>query len=854
MSTDTMDIEQDTTARQIGFVSNCTSGITAERTLAFAELVEQFRGTRPAIAKKDGPGWVPADISAGQRLGERVKSVSFLVFDVEAQCEPVKDEAGQALKDSHGDVIKRVVGKEPPGIDAMVKALQRHGWRGCLHTSYSHGGDIRPAGVDHPRYRLILDVDRAIEPGELKALGMRVASLLGIEDSFDSKCLEPARLYFFPRAPSAERAAMYRCEVVEGEAVPVNALLASMKPKAPVTESTGSAIARFNTDHDVSAILERNGYAPAGRNRWTYPESTSGDPGVRLLPDDGGAKRVYSSHGGDPLNDGHAHDAFDLVRLLEHGGDMRAALHSIGIAKPAASPDRQPVPAGEAGSSLWPEPTPLPDSLPTVQAFDLELLPQELRGWVQDIAHRMQCPVDYLAIGVVTALSSLIGARAVVAPKQRDDWTVTPNLWGLVVGRPGVMKSPALKEVTGPLAKLEAQARERWQSEHEEWELDQKVADLVSKEGEKQAAKLAGKDPSRARALLAKPEPVAEPTQRRYLINNTSMEKLADILTVNPWGTLVFADELHGFLRNMDRQGQEGARGFYLTGYDGNQGYSIDRIERGSSHIARVCISMLGGIQPSKLQSYVRDAVNGGDGDDGLLQRFGLAVWPDVKQEFRVVDQYPDVASKTRAQAVFERLEQLLPADDDHPQEWRFDAAAQVIFYEWWEPFETRLRGTDMHPAMVSHLSKWRKLVPALALIFALVDTPDNAGTIGVTELCRALDWTEYLTSHAQRIYSAATIPETDGAENLMSKIRAGKLTDGDGVLLESFTPRMAAIKHWTGLTTPEAVRAAAKLLVDYGWLEREATAISPPTGGRPRERYLIHPVLLPGGHHGRVA
>jgi hypothetical protein len=31
---------------------------------------------------------------------------------------------------------------------------------------------------------------------------------------------------------------------------------------------------------------------------------------------------------------------------------------------------------------------------------------------------------------------------------------------------------------------------------------------------------------------------------------------------------------------------------------------------------------------------------------------------------------------------------------------------------------------------MVSHLSRYRKLIPALALVFALVDTPDTGGVI----------------------------------------------------------------------------------------------------------------------------
>ena len=155
----------------------------------------------------------------------------------------------------------------------------------------------------------------------------------------------------------------------------------------------------------------------------------------------------------------------------------------------------------------------------------------------------------------------------------------------------------------------------------------------------------------------------------------------------------------------------------------------------------RVCMAMLGGIQPGKVQAYVREAVNGGAGDDGLLQRFGLAVWPDVAQEFRIVDRWPDTPAKQAAWAVFERLNQLLPATDDDPVEWRFSPEAQALFYEWWQPFETGIRGDELHPALVSHLAKWRKLIPALALIFALVDTPDTGGVIHERELLRALAW-----------------------------------------------------------------------------------------------------------------
>ena len=127
-----------------------------------------------------------------------------------------------------------------------------------------------------------------------------------------------------------------------------------------------------------------------------------------------------------------------------------------------------------------------------------------------------------------------------------------------------------------------------------------------------------------------------------------------------------------------------------------------------------------------------------------------------------------------------------------------------------------------MHPALVSHLAKWRKLIPALALIFALVDTPDSGGVIHEGELIRALAWAEHLRPHAERLYAAALIPETTGAHALLAKIKGGKLCDGDGVLWESFTPRLVAVKSWAGLNSVDGVRKAAELLADYGWLARE--------------------------------
>jgi putative DNA primase/helicase len=510
------------------------------------------------------------------------------------------------------------------------------------------------------------------------------------------------------------------------------------------------------------------------------------------------------------------------------------------LPKGSANPVADCLNAAAPVPESWPLPVPLPDTLPPVQPFHADLMPQSLRGWVMDIARRMQCPPDFPAVGAIVAASSLIGARAVMQPKARDDWQVAPNLWGQIVGRPGVMKSPALAEALKPLERLQADENERYQSERQAWDVDSQVNELQTASRKKKAAEaiLKNNDADAARALLAQTDDTPQPVARRFIVNDATVERLGELLTENPWGLLTYRDELYGLLTSMDKQGQEGARDFYLQGYDGNKGYTFDRIGRGTTHIPRVCLAMIGGIQPGRLQEYIRAAVTGGGADDGLLQRFGLTVWPDVAGQFLNVDNWPNPDAKDAAWTVYQRLAALQPASDTDAQVWRFDAAAQALFNQWRGPFEQELRDGQLHPALESHLAKYRKLIPALALIFALIDTPE-AGVIGEPELRRALAWGQYLRSHAQRMYSAATTPETGSASALLGKIKAGALG-------EAFTPREAAQKHWAWLASPDAVRKAADVLIEYDWLRREV-AESGARGRRPGERYTVNPAALNG-------
>jgi putative DNA primase/helicase len=241
-----------------------------------------------------------------------------------------------------------------------------------------------------------------------------------------------------------------------------------------------------------------------------------------------------------------------------------------------------------------------------------------------------------------------------------------------------------------------------------------------------------------------------------------------------PQGVLAFRDELISLLKTLDREEFCAARGFYLSAWNGTSGYTFDRIIRGKTRIEAACLSLVGSTQPGRLAEYIRRANAGSAGDDGLLQRFGLLVWPDQSGDWKEIDRYPDGEAKRAAWDAFIRLDGLdataIGAEHDEYSTLpflRFDSDGQGIFAEWRADLERRLRGAEMPPALESHLAKYRKLVPALALVNHLAD--GGTGAVSEAATLRALAFAVCLESHARRAYSSGLNAETTAARRSLN-------------------------------------------------------------------------------------
>jgi len=480
----------------------------------------------------------------------------------------------------------------------------------------------------------------------------------------------------------------------------------------------------------------------------------------------------------------------------------------------------------------WPEPEPLGGELPAVQAFDLALLPEALRTLVDDTAERMQVPFDFPAVVAVLSLAGATNRRATIYPKAADtSWVVIPNLWGGIVAPPGLLKSPVMSAVSRPLTRIEVLWRAEYESALSDYEQTKEEAELKRAAWREQfkAAQKSGHD-----APLRPDDSISEPVCQRLITQDATAEKLHELLRDNPAGIMVIRDELSGWLATLDKAGREGERGFFLSAWNGDTSYTMDRIGRGSVHVDACCVSMLGGIQPARLRSYLADALQDGPQNDGLFQRFQVLVYPDVPHDWRYVDRPPNSAAIACAEALYYCLAHL---DAVEPLRFRFGADAQELFIAWLTDLEGKVRADAFHPALVAHLSKYRSLMPSLALLFELADSGAEAVSLQHTQ--QAAAFCEYLESHARRVYSMIVSPERQAATELGRHLKAGwKRQDG------MFTLRDVYQNDWRGLNAPDAVRRALPLLEDAGWVRR----MEPEHGaGRPPKRYAINPKLCRG-------
>ena len=139
---------------------------------------------------------------------------------------------------------------------------------------------------------------------------------------------------------------------------------------------------------------------------------------------------------------------------------------------------------------------------------------------------------------------------------------------------------------------------------------------------------------------------------------------------------------------------------------------------------------------------------------------------------------------------------------------------------------------------MEAHLTKYKKLLPALCLILEHVKEAvkgKHPSAVSAQTLESAIGWLVYFESHANRIYGSGANAIPKIGKELINHLRNGDIK-------EPFTIRDIYYgKHWSGLGTPKQVEEVVEYLVERHYL---ASKIVKSGIGRPTEKYWVNPQI----------
>ena len=164
-----------------------------------------------------------------------------------------------------------------------------------------------------------------------------------------------------------------------------------------------------------------------------------------------------------------------------------------------------------------------------VPPFPFDILPPTAQDHVAAQSAVIGCDGSALAMAVLATFSGALHHGFAVKMMRNGPWYERPRLWVLLVADPSQLKTPIINAATAPLTHYETHLRVKYEADLRDYELA-----LTEKEE--------GDPPPR------KPDPPP-----RYIVWDTTVEKLGELLARSDKGLLVKSDEISGWLGNMER-------------------------------------------------------------------------------------------------------------------------------------------------------------------------------------------------------------------------------------------------------------------------------------------------------------
>ena len=240
----------------------------------------------------------------------------------------------------------------------------------------------------------------------------------------------------------------------------------------------------------------------------------------------------------------------------------------------------------------------------TGRKIPLDAFPDKLQDMVLALSRRENYSLEYTMASLLAAASTAIGNAVNI--RIRGGWISSPILYMILVGRPGMGKTPPLDFAFRPIRKRDAKTIKQFKADMEYYD-----SILESQKGKKDE----------------RPPLPPKPILKRTIISDFTPEALIRALDDNPRGVAVYVDEIMGMFNAVNQYSKGQLIEQLLTAFSGKP-LDVSRCSMPIPiHIEQPFINIVGTMQTSR----VHELVDKGYKDNGLLDRI-IFVYPSSQE------------------------------------------------------------------------------------------------------------------------------------------------------------------------------------------------------------------------------
>lgn len=391
-----------------------------------------------------------------------------------------------------------------------------------------------------------------------------------------------------------------------------------------------------------------------------------------------------------------------------------------------------------------------------IPPFQIDLIPEQLREYVEQGHKMINCPLSYIAIPTIASVCAAIGPTIRGQPLGTPFYPPT-YAWTMGIGEKGTAKSSAQNYGTRMLRRIDINLEAKFRKIMK----DNKPRLTDLHERYKATKKKVGKDEDAIADLEEIEAEIERLTPQRYhwLVTDFTTASAIDLLQTAQKGLCAVYDELSFLFQMFRKEHATDLRNLALMGWNGDETFKKKlKGETDYSILRDYALNIIGMIQPSMFQSIFSGKRSV---DDGFLERFQMVFYPDKVPPKRrtIMKETPRIT--TDAECLFHDLFHANPTDLGEAVPGRsfysveFEHDAQQFYLDFdLESQEKAHHESDTY--MQGYHSKSPRTLTALATAFYSMDRIRNNGDkkVQLAHVQLAKRWIDFLAINARHVFN----------------------------------------------------------------------------------------------------